>query len=263
MARRTRKTVKVTTTPPASTEVDDAPQDGGALGPSTSEQSAATVRRVMLTVMISVFLMFMGTVMVLFQSGGSIQWKKELALIDSRFARGEKKEAAQELEAFGKRWPDAPKTVPWNKKAGLYFGEAGDWASSAKYYRQAVEIDDQLVKSRQAAQINPGIRALAGEASFKAGDLESATEMLNREIKEVPRAVGDHDRAHYYLGLAEEQRGNLAKALEHFQAIAEPEPWKAEVDRFYRDLNEKLIEPARKDAAEKSIQEILTSKQAD
>jgi tetratricopeptide (TPR) repeat protein len=214
----------------------------------------------MLTVMLSVFALFMVTVLLLFRSGGSIQWKKELTQIDGQFARGEKREAALELEAFGKRWPDAQNTVPWNEKAGRYFAEISEWDKSAAYYQRAVEIDEERFTSRAIAGRTSGLRAKAGEAYFQAGDTKAASEFLNQEIKDISRAVGDHDRAHYFLGLIEEKSGNFARALPHFQAIAKPEIWKTDIDRFYRELNEKLIEPAKKQAAEKSTQEILASK---
>lgn len=262
MARRNRKHPAPSTEPaaaPPEVVAETAPEEAAPVATPAQERGKQTVRRVLLTVMLSVFALFMITVVSLFRSGESIQWKKELLIIDNKFAEGAKAEAAKELEEFGTRWPDARKTVPWNEKAGRYFSAAGDWKKGAEYFEQAVNLDNEAVKARRVAGPTGRIRALAGEAYFHAGDAERAAAMLSAEIREINRAVGDHDRAHYYLGLLAEKDGAVDLTVGHFQAIANPEPWKTEIDRFYAELESKYLAPAREAAAQQSLQQILAT----
>jgi tetratricopeptide (TPR) repeat protein len=222
--------------------------------PAESEAAAPTVRKVMLAVIVGVFVLFMGTVLLLFQSGESMQWKRELLVVDRQFEQGEFAPAAEGIIRFGKDWPDAQKTVGWNEKAGRYLAANGQWKEAAGYLERAVALDDA---NKRKANPTPRIRALAGEAWFKAGESARAIPLLEAELDQTSRANGDHDLAHYLLGLIEKENKRLDKALAHFQGIADRERYAAQIAEFYADLDARFLQPARQAASSANLQDLL------
>lgn len=237
MGRRKRTSVK--SRPAESKRPQAVPRE-------TTPQRHASARRVILFVIVLVFLIFEASVILIFQSGGSIRWKKELVAIEAVFEAGDYGAAARRLEEFGGKWPGAKETFDWNRKMGLYSRRAGNWEKAAEYYLAAAAIDPGA----------PKIHALAGEALWKSGQRERAVEELRAEIETINRAVGDHDRANFYLGLAMKERGRYAEAFGHFQSITERGEWEGELERLYAEAESELIEPARKKAREASLAEI-------
>lgn len=211
-----------------------------------SEEAARATGRTMLFVVLAVFIIFEIAIVLIFRTGEEIHWKRELVEIDSLHERGSHEDAARRLAEFGKDWPGAVETFDWNRKMGLYHAAAGDWATAAQHYARAAEIDPRA----------PRVRAAAGEAYWKTGDRKKAVEFLGAEIDNVPRALGDHDRANFYLGIAAKEQGDYLAAFRHFQSIADTGAWQQELDKLYAEIETELIEPTRTRARETSIEEL-------
>lgn len=205
-------------------------------------------RRVILAIVLAVFVIFEISIILIFRTGEEIHWKKELTRIEAIYNRGEYKSAAERMTQFGKDWPGAVQTFDWNKKMGLYHAKAEDWATAAAHYARAAQIDAKAGE----------VRALAGEAYWKAGDRERADKFLTEEIGKISRAIGDHDRAHFYLGLAAKDKKDYLSAFAHFQAIADRDAWKSELESIYTAVRAELVEPARARAAQLSPADIPT-----
>jgi tetratricopeptide (TPR) repeat protein len=253
MAKRSRRNRQSEGAEPLAQPEAPAAAGGPLAEPVVAEgYSVLAVRRVLLSVILIVFGLFMATIMMLFSSGGSIQWKKELTAIEARFARGEAAQAAAEMVQFGERWPGAKGTVPWHRKTANYFAAAGDWENAARYYESAVAVDDARVADPRTAGTGPtpGLRAEAGEAFFRLNRDERAAELLTAEIEKVRRSVGKHDEARFYLGLIAERAGRYDEAVRHFQGIADSDRYDAEKRRLYEKLETEILEPARLRAAE-------------
>jgi tetratricopeptide (TPR) repeat protein len=183
---------------------------------------------------VAVFVIFMVFTVTLFRSGESIRWKKELAEVDAHFAAGRFDQAADGLLAFGRKWTGAQSTFDWNRKMGEYFAAAGRWQVAAQFYERAAAI-------RPGAA---GVAARAGEAWFHAKDPAKAREWLSREINTISAALGDHDRAHLYLGLILWQEGKPREAMEELAAVADRAKWAAQMDPVYTAVREKYLDPA-------------------
>jgi len=200
-------------------------------------------RKVILAVILLVFVIFEVAMILIFQSGDSITWKRELSEIDALYEEGSYEAAADRLSEFGEEWPGAKDTFDWNRKMGLYHARAGDWEKAARYYVRAAEINPDA----------PNVHARAGEAFYKTGKREQAIEHLVQEIESTHRAVGDHDRANYYLGLDLMNEGRFVEAFQHFQAISDREAWEEELEEVYQDVDEELLRPAREEAREMNV----------
>lgn len=206
--------------------------------------AARAAGRTMLFVVLAVFIIFEVAIILIFRTGEEIHWKKELVEIDGLHDRGSHEAAARRLTDFGSKWPGAVETFDWNRKMGLYHAAAGDWAIAAQHYVRASEINPRA----------PRVRAAAGEAFWKSGDRKKAVEFLGAEIEKVPRALGDHDRANFYLGIAAKEQGDYLAAFRFFQAIADTQAWMKDLDQLYAEIQKELIEPARTRARETSIE---------
>lgn len=218
---------------------------------ASPEGTERSLNKVMLFVIVTVFILFMIFTFLIFRPDSSMSWKREIARVESIHASGNYEEAAAALTVFGARYPDAASTYNWNRQMGQYHGDAGDWETAARFYGRAVEIDDAAGGTPQ-----PGVRALAGEAAWKAGDRKAAIPFLAAEIKDVHVAVGDHDRANVYLGMSLTEEGRYVEAFQHFQAIQNREAWRTEIDDFYATAQAKFIEPAREKARTLSLADI-------
>jgi tetratricopeptide (TPR) repeat protein len=236
MSKKKRPLKKATAPAPDIT----AGQDGAPPSPSLEQQSQRRMKYWLLTVLLIIFVLFEVMIITLFQSGGSIKWKKELTEVESLFNAGNYEQAAAELTTFGENWPGARETFDWNKRMGLYHSKTDQWETAAKYYAAAVEIDPTAT----------AINALAGEAAFKAGDRDAATEFLATELTETKRAVGDHDRANFYLGKILLENKQYIEAFQHFQSITNRDQWQTELAPIYEQINKEIIQPAREMAGE-------------
>lgn len=197
------------------------------------------ISRISLVVIVAVFAIFMVFTVVLFRSGETIHWKRELVEIERVFDAGRHQEAARRILEFGRNRPGAQQTFNWNRQVGEYHAKAEDWATAARFYERALRLRPR----------EPGINALAGEAFFKAGDLEKAREFLEREINEINVALGDHDRAYLYLGLTHYEEGRLRDALAQFAAISDRGEWEDLMKPVYEAIEEEFLRPAREMAA--------------
>lgn len=203
--------------------------------------------RIILVVIGVVFVVFQVTIVMLFYQGGdSMKWKRELALVDERFAEGKFPEALTGLEQFGERWPDARTTFGWNEKMGRYAAATGDWTKAARFFGVAVGLRPK----------EPKINAQAGEAYFRAGDFEKARKFLQAELETISRATGDHDRSNVFLGLIASKEGRYLPAMKHFQAVGDQDKWKAEIATFRDDLEKRFVLPAREAAKAGTLPEL-------
>lgn len=199
-----------------------------------------------LVIIFAVFAIFMVFTVALFYSGETIHWKRELVEIERIHDAGRHGEAAERLLEFGRNRTGAQQTFNWNRQVGEYHARAGDWATAARFYERALTLRPR----------EPGINALAGEAFFKAGDPGKAREFLRREIEEVNVALGDHDRAYLYLGLADYEEGHLRGALEQFASISDREQWEDRMKPVYDEIEAGFLKPARELAATRSVEEL-------
>jgi len=190
-----------------------------------------------LYVVLAVFVLFQSAILLIFRTGDSVHWKRELAIADDLYVQGKFPEAAKAISEFGTRWPGAQGTLGWNEKMGRYYAAANDWKTAAEFFARAVAIS-------QAPKLN----ALAGEAFWKAGNHEVAAKYLQSEIDTIAQATGDHDRAHFYLGLRDLDAGRHVGALTHFQSIADRAVWAAEIGAISNRLDVEIIAPARAQA---------------
>lgn len=249
--RKTRERFPTETQPGPGTA--PAPEQAAEAPTVTAEQHGwQAAKHLILGIIIAIFALFQIGVFVMFRSGEQIQWKRELAAIESRFADGRYERAAADLTRFGERWSNAQNTFGWNKQMGLYHARAGDWETAARHYERAGEIDAQA----------PEVHALAGEAWWNADDREKAVAMFSYEIENINPAVGDHDRANYYLGLHLVEEGRMAVAFQHFQAIRDREKWSEELDEVYRRADENYILPTREQAKTITVADLLAATQA-
>lgn len=197
------------------------------------------VSRIILIISIAVFSIFMVFTVLLFKSGDEIQWKRELTEIERLHERGRYQEAAQRLFQFGRDRPGAQQTFNWNRQMGEFHADAEDWATSARFYDRALQL----------RPTEPRINALAGESHWKAGNRKRALELLNIEIDDINPALGDHDRAFFFIGMYHYEEGDYRRALESFASISEADDWKAEIEPIRQRIDEEIIEPARRLAA--------------
>ncbi|CAN5361644.1 hypothetical protein BH09SUM1_BH09SUM1_18160 [soil metagenome] len=214
-----------------------------------------TSRRVVVVVISAVFVMFEGSVFLLFGSGESINWKRELTAIDSDFMSGEASKAATELEEFAVRWPGAAETFDYNRKLGQYHAAAGEWKAAGDSFAKAVAIDDANAK-RRGQPVTAGVRARAGEALWKSDRRAEAVKYLAAEIAKTERTAGDHDRANVYLGLSLQSEGRLPEAFQHFQSVTDRGAWKAEFEQFYAQVDTDFLKPTREDAKKATLAEV-------
>lgn len=217
--------------------------------PGLKGKEGAVSRRlslISLVIIFAVFAIFMVFTVALFYSGDTIHWKRELVEIERIHDAGRYEEAAERLLEFGRNRTGAQQTFNWNRQVGEYHAKAGDWATSARFYERALTLRPR----------EPGINALAGEAFFKAGDPGKAREFLRREIEEVNVALGDHDRAYLYLGLADYEEGHLRGALEQFASISDREQWEDRMKPVYDEIEAGFLKPARELAATRSVEEL-------
>jgi tetratricopeptide (TPR) repeat protein len=205
------------------------------------------MRRMILIVIFTVFILFELITISLLGSGEEITWQKELSDVDELYEEGRYKEAAEGLTAFGQRWEGARVTADWNEKMGRYHAKAGEWKTSAVYYQNATKLTPDA----------PKLHAAAGEALYKSDQKQEAIPLLETEIEKVNPALGDHDRAHFYLGAILAEQGKLAEAFKHFQAISDREEWKDELAEYYAKIDEELLKPAREKAKQETVQAIL------
>lgn len=215
--------------------------------PSTPEAPAvepkvesSLLSRIILGVSVAVFAIFMVFTVLLFKSGDEIHWKRELTDIERLHERGRYEEAAARLFQFGRDRPGAQQTFNWNRQMGEYHADAGDWETSARFYERALQL----------RPTEPGINALAGEAFWMAGNKARAMEFLNKEIEEINPALGDHDRAFFYRGLAFFEEGDYRRTLQSFASISKMEDWAEKVGPIREQIDEEIIEPARRIAAQ-------------
>ena len=222
----------------------------------TDPRADRLLKRVVLVVLLTVFVIFQFFVINLFRAGESINWKRELADIRQTYAEGQYREAARQLTEFGERWPGSRTTFNWNRQMGEYHAAAGDWETAARYYQQAVKIDDAMVAAGKQLSPTPAVRADAAEAHWKAGQQEAAIELAKQELTSVNRAVGDHDKANFYLGLVLKETNRPVEAFQHFQSIADREKWAKELDPIYQQIQTSLLEPAREKARSTALADI-------
>lgn len=257
MAKKPPRRRRPTTGAAAASPADaDAPQGTPApqgQGYTVSRSSRSTndqlLRRLTLGVIIGVFVVSLVGAFTLFQSGETIQWKRDLALIEGQFERGNVERAAQQLAQFGKDWPGATETVGWNQQMGRYNAAAEKWEIAARHYVRASELDPKA----------PGLHSAAGEAYYKAGDRKKAEQQLRAELKDIGKALADADRAHYYLGMLAMDQGNFKEAFEHFQAVRDREQWQAELAAVYEKLDSEILAPAQHKAESSSVEELVSA----
>ena len=250
MARKRKKTREEGAAAAPERAAGGQPKEKRAAGDAAADrESNIHARHVALALMLIVFVLFEVITWSLFKSGEQIQWKKELSNIEQVFESGNYERAAKRLTEFGKDWPGARETVNWNRQMGLYHAKAGNWEVAAKHYEKASEI----------APERPKLHALAGEAFWKAGNREKALDALQAEVNEINPALGDHDRANYYLGLVMLEQDRLQEAFQHFQAIKDREEWKDELEDAYARVEEDFLEPAREKAREMEVEELAKS----
>lgn len=206
--------------------------------PSTAPRGEAGVRRLIAIVIIAVFVIFEIAIFAIFRTGEQIHWKKELSSVDALHAGEKHAEAAKALAAFGEKWTGAMATFDWNRKMGLYHGLAGDWKTAARHYAEAVRINPKA----------PGINAAAGEAFLNDGQEQKAVEFLRAEVDKIPRATGDHDRAHFHLGVVFHRAGDDPAAFREFEAISDRPAWSSRIGELRAELASQVIDHAREEA---------------
>ncbi len=130
---------------------------------------------------------------------------------------------------------------------GLYHARAGDWETAAASYVQAATIKGSA----------PKIRAYAAEAYWNSNRPDRAVELAQGELDRISRALGDHDRANYILGLAAYDKKDFATAYEHFESISNREPWKDELEKLETQIKTDILQPARELAERSTTQELL------
>lgn len=228
--------------------VASAEPEAGA-GPSESHSAAdsGATRSVLLALILVIFVVFEAAIYIFFKGGADIEWKRELVMIDSKFADGRTAEAAADLRAFGDKYPDAQKTFGWNEKMGRYHAAAGKWSDAAEFFRNAVALDPE----------KPGMNARAGEALWRAGKGDDAVAYLEAEITKISRATGDHDRANFCLGMMFAEDGQYSLAFQHFQAISDPKPWEKETAAVAAKVEAELVAPAKAKAAALAPADVL------
>jgi len=243
-------------TPAPPEESTPAPGADAADEAASDPRTDKMLRRVVLGVIIAIFIIFQFFVINLFRAGESINWKRELADVRQTFESGDYKKAAEDLKAFGERWPGARETFNWNRQMGEYHAAADDSQTAAEYYARAVQIDDAALARRRQIDPEPRVRALAAETLWKDGQKAPAAKMAQAEIDQVNGAVGDHDRAHFYMALSEKENGNLVAAFQHLQAIAARGQWTAEIQPLYDELEAGFLASAREAAKTTATQQI-------
>ena len=199
----------------------------------------AGLGRIALIVIGIVFALFMVITVSFFKSGESIHWKRELVEIERVYNQGRHDEAALRLRQFGMDRPGAQQTYNWNRQLGEYYARAGNWAESARFYERALTL-------RPTA---PRINALAGESFWMAGNRDRAMEFFRNELDKVNAAVGDHDRAFFFIGSHHFESGQYREALDAFASIAEEKEWADRIAPIRADIDKKIIQPAREMAA--------------
>ncbi len=190
-------------------------------------------RRILLVVIVAVFILFQGILLTVFQTGEDIHWRRELTAIREVHEAGRYQEAARQLTEFGERWPGAKETFDYNRQLGVYHADAGDWETAALFFEKAAEKDPEA----------PGVNARAGEAHYRAGDLQAAIPFLQHELLRVASPLADHDRANLYLGLILFEQGNVAGALRQTQGIINREPWEEELAPILEAARTEYLEP--------------------
>lgn len=102
-------------------------------------------------------------------------------------------------------------------------------------YKEMGLLDDAVVEFEKAS-VHPARRidclTLKGVCLVEKGDLPSAEETFNRALEVNGLSDGERISLHYELGLLLERSGRDAQALDHFQAVAEQDP-------FFRDVGDK------------------------
>lgn len=207
------------------------------------EQNAGvTMERIVIATLLGVAVITGAYFLIVFESGEELQWKQDLAEADRLFEEEKYSEAAAALTQFGEDWPGARETLDWNRKMGLYHAQAGAWEQAAQYFDAALEISPN----------EPGLNARAGEAYWKAGEKETAWDRLGTEIEDVNAAIGDHDRARYYLGVSMMEEGRYQQAFNYFEAISDREEWEQQLAVKRAELEELILKPARQEAEQKA-----------
>lgn len=205
-------------------------------GPVISTAVSVHSHHLILAIVVGAFVLSLAIFLFMFRgiTGDQIQWKKELSDIEQVHKAGKFPEAAELLTKFGSDWEGARKTYDYNRKMGLFHGDAGKWDVAAEYYLKAAEISPK----------EPRIHALAGEALWKSGKHEEAVKELAQEIQDINRATGDHDRANYYLGLYLLEQKKYVEAMQHFQSISNRDYWKNELAEVQKRIDSELLQPA-------------------
>ena len=103
---------------------------------------------------------------------------------------------------------------------GVKAFDAGDWAGSAAFFRQGLEL------TSAESPVGRSLRHKLGLALYFAGDARAAVQQFEQAIRLAPHEGIDEpaSRAHYAMGILRASAGDAASAIDHLSRAVEFDP---------------------------------------